>query len=120
MVLHAIAEVLRLRILELLKSGEQCECALSDAMELPLSMVSVELAVLQKADLVEKRAGDRWNHFSLSPKNRELVLYILGHFRDELSLHPAIVRDRERFKLLGEVQCAPQPSRIAFRFKAAF
>jgi hypothetical protein len=87
-------------------------------METPVAVISSELSVLLKSGLVQMRPGVRWSHFNLSPRHQELVLNILEHFEPDLLLHPVLVRDQERIKLLGDALCAPQPSNISLRVRS--
>lgn len=66
--LQAIAEEKRLRILDLLRDGEQCVCDLTDAMEAGQSLLSHHLKVLREAGLVEDRRAGRWSYYRLVPE----------------------------------------------------
>lgn len=63
--LHALADGKRLRILDSLRGGEACVCELQDALGLAQSLLSHHLRVLREAGLVEDRRDGRWIYYSL-------------------------------------------------------
>ena len=63
---HALSDETRLALLDRLKSGEQCVCELTDAMNAAQSRLSFHLKVLKDAGLVEDRREGRWMYYSLS------------------------------------------------------
>nr|MBC7243804.1 winged helix-turn-helix transcriptional regulator [Chloroflexota bacterium] len=64
--LGIIADETRLRILDLLVSGEQCVCDITKALELSQPLASYHLAVLRAAGLVRTRRDARWAYYSLN------------------------------------------------------
>ena len=69
-VFHALSDETRLRILELLKEGEQCVCDLTDIFKTGQSRLSFHLRVLKEGGLVLDRPEGRWVYYSL---NREAI-----------------------------------------------
>lgn len=67
-VFQALSDENRLRILELLGSGERCVCELVEALELSQSLLSFHLKTLREAGLVADRRDGRWVHYSRVPK----------------------------------------------------
>ena len=67
LLLKALAEPVRLRLLNLLAEGrEVCVCHLHGALELPQPTVSRHLAYLRKAGLVAARKEGLWVHYRLA------------------------------------------------------
>lgn len=64
--LAAVAEPTRLRLLALLKGGEACVCDLFGALDLPQPLVSRHLGILRRAGLVTARREGLWMHYSLA------------------------------------------------------
>ena len=62
---HALSDETRLRILELLRSGERCVCDLSDAIGAQQSRLSFHLRTLKEAGLVSDRRQGRWIYYGL-------------------------------------------------------
>ena len=62
---HALSDETRLRLLELLRSGEQCVCDLTDSLETGQSRLSFHLKVLKDAGLVTDRREGRWVYYTL-------------------------------------------------------
>jgi ArsR family transcriptional regulator len=63
--LQALAEPTRLRIVDLLRSGERCVCELTEALDAAQPRLSFHLKVLKDAGLVEDRREGRWIYYSL-------------------------------------------------------
>ncbi len=63
---RALADENRLRIVELLSSGERCVCDLTSALDLGQSLLSHHLKTLKDAGLVIDRRDGRWVYYTLS------------------------------------------------------
>ena len=63
---HALSDPRRLRILDLLRSGEQCVCDLQAALDCGQSLLSFHLKNLRDAGLVAMRREGRWSHYRLA------------------------------------------------------
>jgi ArsR family transcriptional regulator, arsenate/arsenite/antimonite-responsive transcriptional repressor len=68
----ALADPVRLRLLNLLSGGQEvCVCHLQEALQLPQPTVSRHLAYLRRAGLVVGRKDGLWVHYRLAdPRNR--------------------------------------------------
>ena len=64
---HALSDETRLELLDQLKSGEQCVCELTDAMNAAQSRLSFHLKVLKEAGLILDRREGRWMYYSINP-----------------------------------------------------
>ena len=56
----------RLRILDILKSGEHCACKLLDILDVSQSTLSHHMKLLTDAKIVNVRKDGKWSHYSLS------------------------------------------------------
>lgn len=63
---QALADENRLRIVEVLRSGEHCVCDLQASLDLGQSLLSHHLRVLREAGVVRSRRDGRWVHYQLS------------------------------------------------------
>lgn len=84
--LKALADGTRLRILALLTGGEICVCEIHDALTLPQPKVSRHLAQLRRAGLVATRRDGPWIRYRLAPLDdtvlrtlTDIVTHTLGH-----------------------------------------
>ena len=68
---QALSDEKRLRILSLLGSGEHCVCELTDALDLPQSLLSFHLKTLRDAGLVTDRREGRWVYYALATQALE-------------------------------------------------
>ena len=66
--LKALADPLRLQILESLAEGERCVCDLTGDLGLSQSKLSFHLRVLREAGLLAQRSSGRWVYYSLQPE----------------------------------------------------
>lgn len=64
---HALSDETRLRIVDLLRGGEQCVCELTSALDLGQSLLSFHLKTLKDAGLVTDRRDGRWAYYALNP-----------------------------------------------------
>ena len=81
---HALSDETRVRIVDLLASGEQCVCELQDAVGAAQSRLSFHLRVLKDAGLVSDRRQGRWNYYSLRPEVlEEMAAYLLERRPDD-------------------------------------
>jgi ArsR family transcriptional regulator len=68
--MRILAEPNRLRIIQLLMEGVQCNCALGDKLGMPPNLISHHLHILLDSGLiqVERAPGDaRWLYYSINP-----------------------------------------------------
>ncbi|MHB8839532.1 MAG: ArsR/SmtB family transcription factor [Gemmatimonadaceae bacterium] len=64
---HALSDVTRLSILEMLRDGERCVCELQDELDAAQSRLSFHLRVLKEAGLVADRREGRWVYYTIVP-----------------------------------------------------
>jgi ArsR family transcriptional regulator, arsenate/arsenite/antimonite-responsive transcriptional repressor len=62
---HALSDPRRLRILEMLRAGEQCVCDLQSELDCGQSLLSFHLKTLRDAGLVSMRKAGRWSYYAL-------------------------------------------------------
>jgi ArsR family transcriptional regulator len=63
----ALADPIRLQVVEVLSSGERCVCDLGADLGLAQSRLSFHLKVLKQAGLLQDRQQGRWTYYSLRP-----------------------------------------------------
>ena len=66
--LKALADPLRLRVIEALGGGERCVCDLTADLGLAQSKLSFHLKVLKQAGLLADRQEGRWIYYRLRPE----------------------------------------------------
>ena len=69
--LKALADPIRLQVIEALGGGERCVCELTEALGLAQSKLSFHLKVLKEAGLLADRQSGRWVYYTLQPKALE-------------------------------------------------
>ncbi len=86
--LHAAGDPARLRILELLLSGEHQVSEIAEMTQAEMSTTSQRLRVLLKEDLVARRRDGRDMYYRLADCHVEtLVRNVLDHADPESSIH---------------------------------
>ena len=91
--LKVIGEPNRLRLLDLLMQGEQCNCEMGGTLGMAPNLISHHLSVLQKAGLVDARRdpGDaRWIHYSITQATLDGLNRAFGAF-----FNPERIQDRQ-------------------------
>src|SRR5579859_2306822 len=63
---RALSDETRLRIVDLLRGGEQCVCELQSSLDLGQSLLSFHLKTLKDAGLVTDRREGRWAYYALN------------------------------------------------------
>ena len=66
--LKALADPLRLELVQVLAAGERCVCDLTDQLGLAQSRLSFHLRVMREAGLIEAREQGRWVYYRLRPE----------------------------------------------------
>ena len=66
--LRALAEPIRLQVIEALAGGERCVCELTSELGLAQSKLSFHLKVLKQAGLIAAREEGRWVYYTLRPE----------------------------------------------------
>lgn len=73
--LKALADPLRIDIVQTLVNGERCVCELTDSLGLAQSRLSFHLKVMRQAGLIRAREEGRWVYYRLEP---EAILKLRG------------------------------------------
>ncbi len=81
--LKALAEPLRLRVIEALGGGERCVCDLTTDLGLAQSKLSFHLKVLKEAGLLADRQEGRWIYYRLRPEAIEALRGWLAELGDQ-------------------------------------
>src|SRR6202795_8927 len=97
----ALADPVRLRLLNLLADGEVCVCHLHEALDLPQSTVSRHLAYLRKSGLVIGRKEGLWVHYRLAEPAGDLHRTLVDSVTPTLADLPSMKTDRERLARLS-------------------
>ena len=95
-VFRSLADLTRLRLLNLLSGGEVCVCYLVDTLEEPQPKVSQHLAYLRRVEIVESRRDGKWMHYKLTEPKDEEMSRILGDTLRWISSDPVMQRDMKR------------------------
>lgn len=67
-VFKAFCDEKRLRILELLRSGEKCACVLIEKLDIGQSGLSYHMKILCESGIVDSRQEGKWTHYQISTK----------------------------------------------------
>lgn len=75
---RALSDETRLRIVDLLRGGEQCVCDLQTALDIGQSLLSFHLKTLKDAGLVTSRPCGRWAYYALNVEAFEQLQDLVG------------------------------------------
>ncbi|HHV12315.1 MAG TPA: winged helix-turn-helix transcriptional regulator [Clostridiales bacterium] len=76
-VFKAFCDEKRLRILELLRSGEKCACVLIEQLDIPQSSLSYHMKILCESGIVDSRPEGKWTHYKISDKGSNEAMVLL-------------------------------------------
>ncbi len=76
--LKALADPIRLQLIEVLGNGERCVCDLTSELGMAQSKLSFHLKVLKEAGLLNAREEGRWVYYSLEPQSLQELRAWLG------------------------------------------
>ncbi|HEY5078422.1 MAG TPA: metalloregulator ArsR/SmtB family transcription factor [Opitutaceae bacterium] len=112
---QCLCDPTRLRILNLLGSGELCVCHFQEILEEPQVKISKHLAYLRSHGLVESRKAANWVVYRLPNKRSRELSANLACLQDCVSENPAFGRDTVRRRKLesklggnGPLCCSPE------------
>lgn len=77
-VFKAFCDEKRLRILELLRSGEKCACVMLEQLDLGQSGLSYHMKILVESGVVESRQEGKWTHYKISEKGSAYASSLLN------------------------------------------
>jgi len=104
MVLKAMADPTRVRILKLLEAGEMCVCQVVAVLELSQGTISKHLSLLKMAGLVKERQEKKWVYYALDgPQDSLYAEKMVATLKGWLNDDPIVARDRKREALAREL-----------------
>ena len=85
-IFKAFCDENRIRILQLLQSGEKCACMLLEEMNITQPTLSHHMKILCDSGIVTGRKEGKWTHYSISPegvKYAEQCFMVLTNVTEE-------------------------------------
>lgn len=76
-VFKAFCDEKRLRIIELLRSGEKCACVLIEQLNMPQSSLSYHMKILCESGIVDSRPEGKWTYYKISEKGSDEAMVLL-------------------------------------------
>lgn len=86
---RALADPIRIQVLELLRSQELCVCELCEQLEVSQSKLSFHLKNLKDAGLICSRQQGRWMYYSLNAPQFAVLEQYLAEYRRFTEIVPA-------------------------------
>ncbi len=80
LIFKGLADPYRIQILEILLLSEECNCNLSEKLEMPLSTLAHHLKVLANANLVIPRKDGKWTYYTINKEQFLLATDIVNRF----------------------------------------
>ena len=103
----ALADIQRVRILNLVRPGELCVCQIVEVLGLAPSTVSKHLSILSGAGLLDSRKDGRWMYYRIPEGTAgEFVRPILKWVEEMLKNDETVRQDS--IKLKAVVACTPE------------
>ena len=76
-VFKALCDENRLKILEMLQSGEKCACIILEKMDISQPTLSHHMKMLCDSGIVDPRKDGKWIHYSISDGGRKHAMDLL-------------------------------------------
>ena len=76
-VFKAFCDENRLRILEMLQSGEKCACVMLEKLQITQPTLSHHMKILTDSRVVTGRKEGKWTHYSISAAGRKYAAELL-------------------------------------------
>src|SRR5665213_3283902 len=92
---RAFSDRTRLRLLNMLRTGETCVCDLVNVLDVPQPKVSRHLAYLRRAGLVKARKEGLWMHYRLTRTTTEFHKSLLNCLGCCFKSVPELAKDIE-------------------------
>ncbi|MFI3227762.1 MAG: metalloregulator ArsR/SmtB family transcription factor [Clostridia bacterium] len=77
-IFKAFCDPKRISIIELLKSGEQCACDITENLDIAQSALSYHMKILCESGVVESWNVGKWTHYNISEQGSAKALNILS------------------------------------------
>jgi len=114
--LRALADRTRLRLLNLMGGREVCVCFFVEILKTSQPKISRHLAYLRRAGIVSARRDGKWMHYRITEPADATARRVLGDVRNWLQTDGAMTRERERLEGIccgtrtpAKLLQAPQP-----------
>jgi len=96
-ILKALANPARLRIVKLLEAGELCVCDIITVVGLKQSTISKHLNILKNAGLVDDRKDGTWAYYRLSKNSiNEYNLFMNSVIKKCLNENEEVIKDKKK------------------------
>ena len=102
MILKALGDGSRLRLLNALRGGSLCVCQLIELVGLAPSTVSKHMSVLKVAGLVRSEKRGRWQHYRLSEGGSGFAAGVRDYVLDGMSGNADFAADDNRLDVIRE------------------
>ena len=80
-IFKALCDPNRLKILDILKSGEHCACKLLEILDVSQSTLSHHMKILTDSKIVNVRKDGKWSHYSLSREGIQFAIDYLDQMK---------------------------------------
>ncbi|MCR4327635.1 MAG: metalloregulator ArsR/SmtB family transcription factor [Nanoarchaeota archaeon] len=77
-ILKALSDNTRLKIIQFLLNGEKCVCEIFPNVKRTQSTVSIQLNVLEKAKIIKSRREGKWVYYQIVDKKVLEIFKLLG------------------------------------------
>jgi len=79
-IFKAFCDETRLKVLELLQSGEKCACVLLEKVNVKQPTLSHHMKILVESGIVNARKEGKWMYYSINEENGRVALLLLRDF----------------------------------------
>ena len=84
-VFKALCDETRLKVLEMLQSGEKCACVLLENVKVGQPTLSHHMKILVESGIVSARKDGKWTHYTISADGAETAIQLLRQLTSVIS-----------------------------------
>ena len=84
-IFKAFCDENRIKILEMLRTGEKCACKLLEELNVTQPTLSHHMKILCDAGVVESRKEGKWTHYRISESGKEKAICLLKEITNTLN-----------------------------------
>ncbi|MCH5185505.1 MAG: winged helix-turn-helix transcriptional regulator [Oscillospiraceae bacterium] len=81
-IFKALSDENRVRILEILKSGEKCACKLLEELNVTQPTLSHHMKILCDSGIVDSRKDGKWTYYRISKSGRDNAMRIFAELTE--------------------------------------
>ncbi len=81
-IFKALCDPTRIAVVKILRSGEHCNCVLSELLDIAQSKLSYHMKILCESGIVTCRHAGKWSHYRINDRGAQEAIRIFHELTD--------------------------------------